>query len=204
MPAIDPRIQSLLEAMRLLEDESESSLRGMLLEKLSRLTDSDLNLLRGIETLQRNGPHQYKFLYTILGEQSDQLVREVLFFRPLINDRIDQLELIDLINGLHRTDRFKGHERMEQLTGDDLEAAIAFMHVTDAIHKYADGESLNSKEWNEENERFISDRDLHDLIAAHTDKADSIRRFIRDRRTGSAALISAFIESTTPLKQGVL
>lgn len=199
----ETKISAILEALDIGYD---STYRDVLQRGISRLSESTLDLFPAIIELHRSGKHQYKHLYSLLNENySEQSIREVLFYRPLILEPdLSNHLLHKLIAGLRQLDRFTGLQQAEELAGDDLDVALAFINVTFIMLQRCPDGWVTQESDEGRSVAYIKDTDLQDLIAAHPKASELMADYIKTRHTGDPILLREYVESTTPLKQGVL
>jgi hypothetical protein len=152
------------------------------------------------------GHPRLKFMLHVITGLDEQSVREAMFYWPRHVNDLDTDEAIGFVKGLRLLERFKGVNSLEKLTGVDLETAIAFLNVTATLDEDIVCECLESAYVDDSNTAsvFINQKDLHDLIVDHYDKADQIRWFIRERDTTDAAAIREYLENHTSLNAGTL
>lgn len=199
----DSQIESTLLALGL-SSEFDLSTRSVMLDKLTNLSDETLALIPAILEIHHAGVHQLKFLYTLLGKTDEQSVRETLFYRARMGREVN--DLLQLTQGLHSYDRFRDTPRLDQLSGDDLDAATALLSVTAYLTEHYIEEHVSSGHYdkNEHYVRVITNEALIDLIASNPDKTGRLIRFIGDRRSTDPEMLRDYIEDLTPLREGVL
>jgi hypothetical protein len=141
-------------------------------------------------------------LFLVIKDHSEKRIREFMVCRPQMDESsIDPTsDNFRAIQGLHNIDYFKGYD-LSALDEHMLGVARAFLRVTAALDEH----DLDSVDYeNDDHSINIHDKELQDLIVAHPDKTDEITSFIADRKTGNAALIRAYIENGTALREGTL
>lgn len=176
-------------------------------KRLYEFSDGTLDLVEAaVQWNKSQGHPRFKFMFHVITELDEQSVREAMFYWPRHANDLDTAEAIGFVKGLRLLDRFKGIASLEKLTGVDLETAVAFLNVTATLDEDIVCECLESTYVDESNDEsiFINQKDLHDLIVDHYDKADQIRRFIKERDTTDAAVIREYLEDHAALNAGML
>lgn len=176
-------------------------------KRLYTFSDDTLGLVEAAVQWNRSQGHpRFKFMFHVITELDEQSVRETMFYWPHHVNDLDTPEAIGFVKGLRLLERFKGVTSLEKLTGVDLETAVAFLHVTATLDEDIVCECLESTYVDNSNDEsiFINQKDLHDLIVDHYDKADQIRQFIKERDTTDAAAIREYLENHAAINTGVL
>lgn len=174
--------------------------------KLRSFSDSTIEIISQTAAWNRNQKNlRYRYMYSVLTECSEVMVREMMFHRPHFVQDINTTEAMEAIHGLHMLEYFKDtHPKLEDLTGRDLEVAKAYLNVTAALHEHAERESLTDGEGPEQYTMYINDKKLSDCIIAHPEMSEAMVRFIMDRNTGDSDLIRAYVQDGTALRDGIL
>lgn len=112
-------------------------------KQLATYSDSTIAL---IVKSTRNPNRRVGLMTTVINKTDERTVREVLSLHVHCPSRVappnaKHHDLIGIIRGLHQIERFKDH-KLEELTGDELKVAIAFMNITSAAHRSFDNSSL--------------------------------------------------------------
>lgn len=172
--------------------------------KLLRFSDSTLNATdNAVAWSKQLDIPIHMELFVILKERSERHIREFMVCRPQMgSDGMDASgDNFRAVQGLHNISHFKDHADLSSLDAHGLNVAGAFLRVTAAL----DLHDLDSVDYeNDDHSINIHDKDLQDLIVAHPDKTDEITAFIAERKTGNGALIRAYIENGTALREGTL
>lgn len=176
-------------------------------KRLYAFSDGTIELIARTSAWNKEQGHpRFRFMFHVITEMDEQGVREAMFFQPHYLHDLDAIEAIGIIKGLHFLDRFKGVASLENLTGADLETAIAFLNVTATLDEDVTCEYLEEsyEDGSDDASIFINQKDVHDLIVDHYDKADQIRKFIRERDTTDAVVIREYLENHSAINIGVL
>lgn len=195
------KIDAILSGMGF-DPNNPGSLGGMLSIRLRKVNDTNLDLIPAVVFMQETHGNQFKFLYTVVDDEDEDLLREILFFYPLIRE-LDQVMLKLFINGLRHIEYFQGVTNMATLTGRHLETALAFIKVTSALNLYLQDEGLEHV-WTSAPYTYITDKELHTLIISYPDKADELAAYIAERRDGSPESLRKYVETTAGLRTGAL
>lgn len=144
-------------------------------------------------------------IFETLRDEPETVIREFMSYLPFIDEEINlpQAAGVRITAGLHHLPYFKDHDDLSALEERGFETAVAFINVTAYLVQYAESDSLMMSS-DGTGSYHLADADLHDLIVAHPDKADQMIKIISERKTGDAALIRAYIENGTALREGAL
>lgn len=176
-------------------------------EALTGFSDSTIDIIeKAVAFNTEHGNQRRKFMYSVITEADERTVRETMFHRPHYPIDVDTSEAIGITKGLHQLERFKGHAHLEELTGEDLDTAIAFISVTSflvspfsgghVVYEYVDDDQDESV--------YIADKEMHDLIVQHYDKADDMTIFMASRDSSDPAALREYLENYTALAEGSL
>jgi hypothetical protein len=145
-------------------------------------------------------------MYSVITETDERTVRETMFHRPHYAIDVDTNNAISITKGLHQLERFKDHPHLEELTGEDLDTAIAFLKVTDFLDSSFSGENLAYEYVDDDQDEsvYIADEEMHDLIVQHYGKADDMMKFMESRDSSDPAALREYLENYTALAEGSL
>jgi hypothetical protein len=179
---------------------------NQLRERIETLSDSTLAIVESTAAWSRQRANPIpSFIDIAIMFTNESLTREALFFRPLIDaDDADPVLVLGAVTGLHWIDRFRRYERLEYLTGHDLETAVAFINITIALHEHTEREQLDPTPRNNVAGAVLIDQDLHEIIATSPNKADKIIQFIIERKSADPGALRDYLNNETVLRDGTL
>jgi hypothetical protein len=116
-------------------------------ERLATYSDSTISL---IIKESRSPNHRIELVIIAIVESDEHTVREVMHLHPYCAKETapkphKQGDLISIIRGLHRLDRYKTTSHLDTLTGSELDIAAAFINVTSAVYRYFENSPLEVK-----------------------------------------------------------
>lgn len=175
---------------------------------LERLEDKTLQVIHDAMVLNRKASAMRgSAINTIVLGGNDRSIREELRFLFQFDVDVDMADACAMITGLHSLEPFKD-ERLDELTGDKLILAKAFLRVTESIlwktdHHQATNPPMDS--FINRTGRYITDPKLVGLITQHPDEAENIAELIEQRgRADSDFLVQYFSNETKSLREGEL
>ena len=196
------RIDHLVVQLRSIDGGLNLKVRN----KLEQFEDSTLDLIEAAAEWNANlsTPSEY-FMNNVLLTRTERTICEAAFYCTRTSGDFDSHEVCENTTGLHLLDRYKEQDKLEELTGTELEIATAFINITAALKNNSDGRQLSFIEYEgTEAAWYIHDTELQDFIAAHHQHADDIIGYIGERRSANTEELRDYLTNGTILKTGIL
>lgn len=168
---------------------------------LSKLTDFSEATLDLIEASADEG---YTLDVVTFIASPESAVREATFYLPRFTRDVSKYEVREITNGLHYLDRYRNVEKLDELTGTELDIASAFLNVTSALYEHASADHVVIAYHKGESAGHISEPALQELVATYYQQADMIISYIVDRGSADPDAVREYLENETVLKGGVL
>lgn len=172
--------------------------RKKLLERLSAFSDTTLDI---IETSAEDG---YVLDSATIIKHTEHAVREASFYLPRFTRDTTAYDSREIANGLHYLDRYRNVDRLEELTGTELDIASAFLNVTSALYEHASADHVEITYYKSDSAGYIKDPALQDLIATNYQQAETIISYIVERGSADSEALRDYLDNETALKGGVL
>lgn len=201
MSARDDKIESIVE--HCVPFAGQKYFRDQLRSSLEPVGSMTIDYIHAMVHSPQSKYINFAFLVKLLAENGDKIVRETLFFLPLLNTTHERKNpLVKTIRGLHESAFFRTHRRLTKLTGNDLQTAIAFIDITTTIYLKDKDSSVLSSSVN--NAIQIISAELEELIIGYPDKAPAMMEYITERDDWNPAGLRNMVQHSTALTRGVL
>lgn len=170
---------------------------------LSKFSDSTLNMIENTAAWNRGNIPSHDIMYDVLIRCTEEIVREVMFLRPLFNSPSDELSAF--VAGLHLTDYFTETTALETLTGQDIEIAAAYLNITLTVRHHMPYAAINSENsYKGHLASVIESKQLQAFIVENHKKADSIISYIIERKVADIEVLHTYLKNETPMQNGSL
>ena len=196
---------------KLIADMDIGALVGVIVEEeihdaMTAFSDSALELIGSAAASNKlKGNLRRKFMHAAITNGCESRTRELMFCVQLFNNDLGSNEAFVFIAGLHHLNHFRHTPRLEELAGENLLVATAFLNITAAIWEHTDMENyLAVYESDDEYAEYIKDPELQDIISQKPEAADTIIAYIRERSAADTDGIRGYLSNAMAIREGTL